>query len=474
SESETQLSNLNTTFNRRTSRRNGQSARHISYKNLTKVVQPRRVPTHRPPVTKNKHSVPDTARYRSRSTSPGLKPKTQAGRRDFATSPITFLFPQRTKVPSALQQKLKMSYSLASHRKARKAADSRQIATFQQRIAHLLNQVAIMKRAKMSAVELEEKLRDTVNKLQSELASVTGRLKASKQLVQKLQDDIEKMHKEKHELELAVSKNEIKPDATSAESLEIKAQEARLKLAATEATRQAAAIKNLKTENESLHEQVRSMQDRMNHLERDVNQKRILLESQKLKLKQFQEINKTEADNLEELETKMKLLTDANNKMKVQVDSLRKRLGLVVKEKKGYEDKFLKVSLDLEDKTKQLFEVTSHRMALESALSDLESSAQQQLHGLASQSEAAIDTAREKLTVAQTRLLQFHSAIKILATELVNRTERARSKLKEAIMAQERRQRDDDPSLQKAQDKAKDILNLSQSDLDDIMSADGD
>ena len=47
------------------------------------------------------------------------------------------------------------------------------------------------------------------------------------------------------------------------------------------------------------------------------------------------------------------------------------------------------------------------------ALPELEASAQTQLHGLASQSEAAIDAAREKLTFTQAKVTQFQSLVKV-------------------------------------------------------------
>lgn len=46
--------------------------------------------------------------------------------------------------------------------------------------------------------------------------------------------------------------------------------------------------------------------------------------------------------------------------------------------------------------------------------------------------------------------------------------------MQNAKASQERSQREEDLSLQRAQNKARDILNLSHSDLEDIMSADGE
>lgn len=63
--------------------------------------------------------------------------------------------------------------------------------------------------------------------------------------------------------------------------------------------------------------------------------------------------------------------------------------------------------------TKQLQEACAQRVNLETALADLKASAEHQLHGLASQSEAAIDVAKEKLLESQTRLTQFYSVLKV-------------------------------------------------------------
>ena len=57
----------------------------------------------------------------------------------------------------------------------------------------------------------------------------------------------------------------------------------------------------------------------------------------------------------------------------------------------------------------------------------------------------------------------------------MKKTSRTRSEVREALNRRDRDvKREANSSLQKAQSLAKNILNLSQSDIDDIMSADGD
>ncbi|XP_012937407.1 centlein [Aplysia californica] len=458
-------------------------------KNGKKIIKPRRVPTSRPPNRKKAQSDESPSAKcqsppRARSTHDHVQ------LREFATSPIAFLSASsscspRAQPPATFQTSATSTTTTAraeplrtntttARPLRRTTADSRQLASLRQRVSHLQQQVSILKKAKMLAVHSEEMLKESLTKAQGELTSVSTRLKVSKQHAQKLQLDLEKLQKEKQDLETGARNKHDGRLETGADFPEMKVLEAKLKVATSEVSRQSASLRSAKTENDSLQEQVRSLQDRINHLERDVNQKRNLLESQRIKLKHAQDVNKTDANNVEELQTKIKMFADGNNKLKVQVESLRKRINLVMKEKKEYEDKFIKVSLDLDHKVKQLKEATSCRTGLESALSELEVSAQQQLHGLATQSEAAIDAAKDKLTIAQTRLAQFQSMVKILGAELISRTDRARTKMKEAKASQERCQREEDMSLMRAQDKARDILNLSHSDLEDIMSADGD
>lgn len=79
------------------------------------------------------------------------------------------------------------------------------------------------------------------------------------------------------------------------------------------------------------------------------------------------------------------------------------------------------------------------------------------------------------------RLLKTAILFQLLCTELLDRVSRARGQLREAAAVaaakeeQARAAQDSDTaSLKRAQDTARDILNISQSDLDDIMSADGD
>uniref|UniRef100_A0A2C9L6W6 Centlein n=1 Tax=Biomphalaria glabrata TaxID=6526 RepID=A0A2C9L6W6_BIOGL len=124
-----------------------------------------------------------------RDRSPGKTEITSdaGSRRDCATSPITFISATAnisSNISKSLSSKHRAGYVIVLNRKARKAAESKQIVNLQQRVAYLLNQVDLLKKAKVVAAAREGNLQDTVTRLQNELSSLTGRLKASKQLTQ--------------------------------------------------------------------------------------------------------------------------------------------------------------------------------------------------------------------------------------------------------------------------------------------------
>ncbi|XP_041369581.1 centlein-like isoform X2 [Gigantopelta aegis] len=381
--------------------------------------------------------------------------------RDSATSPISFASPLKDKPKKAV------------------IPPSRQIGPLKQRVGYLQQQLITLRNSRANALKNLSEEKDSNQQLKTDLNLANQRIRLAKVTIQKLSGDVERCQKEKSELEQRLaSRDELSSTASTLQEKhndqEWKVLEARLKVSTCEVSRQSSTIRNLKTENESLQDQIRSLQDRLNHMERDNNQKRTLVENHRVKLKQLQESAKSDANVLSDLETKVKLLTDNNDKCKVQVESLKKRLSVVTKEKKEYEEQYQKISADLEKKSNQLTDCRAKCSELESAISELEHVTKQQLQGLVSQSEAAIETAHEKLATLQSRILQYEQFVKMLGNELLRNVQHTREQLKQTLAKKKREAVPVDSSLQKAQSVARNILNLSQSDIDDIMSADGD
>lgn len=152
---------------------------------------------------------------------------------------------------------------------------------------------------------------------------------------------------------------------------------------------------------------------RLNHLERDVSQKRTLVDDFRLRLKLAHENAQSDADVLLEAENKMKGLTDANSRLKTQVESFRQRIAAVTKEKYENEDKVARLSEELERKGRLVSDLQRKSAELERTVVAMETSAQEQLHQLANQSEEAIDTAQARLIQANHRLKEFSKFLKV-------------------------------------------------------------
>ncbi|XP_060068888.1 centlein-like [Ylistrum balloti] len=363
----------------------------------------------------------------------------------------------------------------------------RQLKQTKQRVLNLQQQVTNLRDSRAATLKAFQEHKDASQQMESDLHLANQRLRVSKQNIQKMSNEIEKLHKEKAHLESQqILREETSTPAVSVDKhteQDWKVLEQRLKMSSSEVCRQSASLRQMKQENTGLQEQIRNLQDRINHLERDNNQKRSLIEDTRNKLRIAQDNSRTESNSMEEMETRIKLLQEGADRSRIQADSLKKRLSAITREKKEYEDRFLKAHNDLERKTKLLMDCQNKKMELEDAVRELEATAQQQLRGLANQSEAAIEAAQDKLGVAYGKVQIYQQFVKGLANDLVRRIGQTRSQLKdiqvrkeeeEQIQRQIQNQSHGNASLQKAQSLARNILNLSQSDLDDIMSADGD
>lgn len=391
--------------------------------------------------------------------------------REFGTSPIKPAVQEFSPSPRIQEQRAYEQRVQASNHLARQAKQ------LKQRVGYLTQQITTLRESRGTAVKALEQQKEMNQQQQADLNLANQRLRMAKQNIQKLTTDMDKVLQEKASLEAQLVEENRHTTATDKHTeQDWKILESRLKASSNELCRQSNQARQLKQENEQQHEQIRGLQERVSRLERDNNQKRTLLEDQRVKLKLAQTNAKSEQNANEEMETRIKLVQDTSDRLKIQVESYKKRLSAVTREKRDYEERFLKVNTELEKKNKHFIESQTRRMELESAVGELEKTAQQQLRGLASQSETAIEAAQKKLSEAYYAIQQYQLFVKSLGQELIKRLNQSRFHLKETLSHREKesKQSQANASLQRAQAMAKDILNLSQSDLEDIMSADGD
>ncbi|XP_052279031.1 centlein-like isoform X2 [Dreissena polymorpha] len=349
----------------------------------------------------------------------------------------------------------------------------RQLRPMKQRVGYLQQQVLTLRESRATALKSVDELKEANTQLQTDLNHANQRLRVSKQSIQKLTNDLDKLQQEKKEMENKLTQKMDNFPETGRAEHDFKVLESRLKSCSTELSRQNNVVRQLKQENEQLTDQMKLLQDKVSRAERDSSQKRSLLEDQRSRVKQALETAKADADSLEQLETRTKLLQDANDKQKIQIDSYKKRLGAVTREKRDYEERFLKLTADIEKKNKLLLESQSRRQEAETSLVTMETLATQQMKSLARESEDALETAKDKLREIHEILQAYQRFVRNLAGEIVRRTQQTRADLRDQETRRGVSDREN-ASLRAAQDLARDILNLSQSDLDEIMSADGD
>ncbi|XP_071494692.1 centlein-like [Diadema antillarum] len=173
----------------------------------------------------------------------------------------------------------------------------------------------------------------------------------------------------------------------------------------------------------------------------------------------------------EALETKVSGLTETLEKKKVEIDSLRKRVAVVTREKHHYEQQVVAIQTELNKKAAVLTDTLTKLKEADSTLSEVEAAASEQLHKLADQSELALDAAHAKIKQLQARVKDLEKFIKDLASEFSSQTQDALEQLlssRDAVSTPSP-DRGTDQSMVRAQSLASSILNLSTSDLEEFM-----
>ncbi|ELV09573.1 Centlein [Tupaia chinensis] len=185
------------------------------------------------------------------------------------------------------------------------------------------------------------------------------------------------------------------------------------KNATNELTKQSSNVKSLKFELLAKEEHIKEMHEKMSRMERDLTMKRHLIEDLKFRQKVNLESNESFNEMLENLEKKVKTLTEECSNKKVTIDSLKQRLNVAVKEKSQYEQMYQKTKEELEKKDLKLTLLVSKINETESAMAEIETAASKQLQGLALQSEQVLEVTQKKLLLANEKVEEFTIFVKV-------------------------------------------------------------
>ncbi|XP_023571624.1 centlein [Octodon degus] len=364
---------------------------------------------------------------------------------------------------------------------------SSNIILLQERIISLQQQNSILQNAKKSAELSAKEYKEVNEKLIHQQQVSDQRLQTSRHTIKKLNLDLAGLQKENEDLlkklesssEITSLAGEIARVAaphvsvTSLGSsrnvdLEMKQLQCKLKNATNELTKQTSNVKSLKLELLAKEEHIKEIHEKISRMERDITMKRHLIEDLKFRQKLNSESNENFSQMLESLEKKVKTLTEEGSNKKVLIDSLRQRLSVAVKEKSQYEQMYQKTKEELEKKDFKLTLLVSKVNETESVITEIEAAASKQLQGLARQSEQVLEDAQKKLLLSNEKVEELTVFVKALVRELQNDVHVIRQKIRELKKMQKNREACK-TSTHKAQSLAASILNISRSDLEEIL-----
>ncbi|KAM3864807.1 centlein [Diretmus argenteus] len=375
-------------------------------------------------------------------------------------------------------------------------------SSLQQHVESLQRHIDILRSARKDAVLSARELRQANEKITAQLNSLTEKLCSSKQRTQKLTCDLAGVEQQKRVLEVelvqwrqitlaqhtAAPPAPVNPQcschgkdvpapadpALQVLEAEVKQLQAKLKSVSSEVTRQVAANKALRGQLLEKDDKLRQLQDKASSAERDVSMKRQLVEDLKTRLKFLKETENSHRGQVEELEKKVKTLSEEATNRKAFIESLKRRLSVATTEKSQHEAVCTKLKEELEKKEQRVESLQARVGAREQALAALEHTATEQMEGLTQQSSHALDVLQRRLGQAYSQLEQLHAFIKALASEIVRDVQ----EVKQQLMKRRRWRKTNAvaakgglsaKSMIKAKSIAASILNMSESDLADMM-----
>ncbi|EPQ09797.1 Centlein [Myotis brandtii] len=363
---------------------------------------------------------------------------------------------------------------------------SSNVILLRERIISLQQQNSVLQNAKKTAELSIKEYKEVNEKLLHQQQVSDQRFQTSRQTIKKLNLDLADLRKEKEDL---LKKLESSSEITSlgevsqvtipriqvtslgpsrSMDLEMKQLQCKLKNATNELTKQSSSMKSLKFELLAKEEHIKEMHEKLSRMERDITMKRHLIEDLKFRQKVNLESNESINEMLENLEKKVKTLTEECSNKKISIDSLKQRLSVAVKEKSQYEEMYQKTKEELEKKDLKLSLLVSKINETESAMAEIETAASKQLQGLALQSEQALEGAQKKLQITSEKVEEFTLFVKALVKELQVDVHTIRRQIRE-LKRMQRKKDAHKTSTHKAQTLAASILNISPSDLEEIL-----
>ncbi|CAF0902786.1 unnamed protein product [Adineta steineri] len=262
----------------------------------------------------------------------------------------------------------------------------------------------------------------------------------------------------------------------------------RLKNTSYDASQQRKLNKTLQSENELLNKNIHSLTDKLTHTERDIASKRLLIDSYKSRLNEMEiNVNRSNEKNTNDNdEERIKSLTDTIEKLRTSIDSYKNRLQAITREKHDFDtrntqlgDEHQKLKIRFDDiqskfrlNDQQLRQIRLQNEQLNQELATCRRLSEQQLLTLNTKSQESLKKLTSELDRTIQRSNEYEKFIKELLNELIQRNIQMNDSLKKAREYQKQRESLSLtlPGYDTAMNTASKILNLTQDDLDELMS----
>ena len=265
--------------------------------------------------------------------------------------------------------------------------------------------------------------------------------------------------------------------------------------------------KALKSETDKLNEKVKILEEKFSHSERDNTQKKQLIDFYKKKLDDMKVNNeKLQQPIIEVEELKLQILksNETNEKLKTQINSLKTRLQVIQNEKQTHEHKTSDIEKQLSEMSPKFEQLKKEKKQLEISLKEsklkvnelntlvktFEDDVEVKMKNLSENNEQALESMKAKLKDSYKLIFNYELILTKLYEILIKRNLSNREKVfqhqilsskkkleKEQEEANKKKSKALNESLNKndnlkqAMNIASTVLNLSVSDLEDLMSS---
>lgn len=271
----------------------------------------------------------------------------------------------------------------------------------------------------------------------------------------------------------------------------------RIKTLSQDLNKQLSQNKTIKNDLEKANEKLKLSEEKLSHMERDNQQKKELIEFYRKKIEENKVVVAQEQNDAlqEELKLQIKKLTDVNEKSKVQIQSLKNRLAIIQQEKSDYEKKHIENETCIQELNNKIEQLKKQKKIAEFNLKEsktqlndlsnfcheLEQTAENKLKNLTHASEQTLDVAQTKLKESHKKLNDFEVILKNVFIKIISRYFESKKLNFERELNQKKRKfeiektsgRSSSPkrgNLKQALTLASAVLNLTSSELEDIMS----